>query len=240
MSRKRAHDNVQHNINSADEKKVPEQLQEPIKRFFPFFNARSADITKQMWLSSKTNTITVPLHRYEPALKRRNKGWFHVNCQTSINKSNNSTLQTMLCSIFAQPNNIIQKKRNRSFMQINDSIDQCSTLRIRFNLRCKRQKLDSDTYITLTTAKSMPAYKIPRGRAVKLRVYPTSDQKALLADWFGCTRYIYNSCISTINQHLEQKHSEPIKLKTLRDKFVCNEGLKKLKPELLAIPWDIR
>ena len=243
MSRKRTR--ADNNINAlnavlADEKKVPEQLQEPRKRFFPFFNARSAEITKQMWVPSKTNTVTVPLHRYEPALRRRNIGWFHFNCQTSkqtleqisTNKSNNSTLQPMLCSLFA-PRITIKKKRTRSL-----SIDHCSKLRFSLN-KWKRQKLNDNKPQPVISVRNLaPAKENQPKRSFKIRVYPTSDQKAILANWFGAVRFVYNNCIAFINDR--KPNDPPIKIKTLRDKFVNKQALQRLNPDLLKIPYDIR
>ncbi len=41
-------------------------------------------------------------------------------------------------------------------------------------------------------------------KAFKFRIYPTSDQKVLLAKTFGCVRFIYNQMLSDKIKHYEE------------------------------------
>ena len=37
--------------------------------------------------------------------------------------------------------------------------------------------------------------------SIKIRIYPTKDQKHTLNKWFGVRRYIYNKCLSSIKKN---------------------------------------
>ncbi len=41
-------------------------------------------------------------------------------------------------------------------------------------------------------------------KAFKFRIYPTSEQKVLLAKTFGCVRFIYNQMLSDKIKHYEE------------------------------------
>jgi hypothetical protein len=43
-----------------------------------------------------------------------------------------------------------------------------------------------------------PSNKPPAGKVIRYLLYPTSDQKQLLQQWFGVARWTYNKCLDSI------------------------------------------
>jgi IS605 OrfB family transposase len=74
--------------------------------------------------------------------------------------------------------------------------------------------------------------------ATKLRIYPNKEQKQTLEKWFGASRFIYNNCLSYINDNSGVKGIMTIK--NLRTKFVNNENFTIKNKWMIDIPYDIR
>lgn len=71
-------------------------------------------------------------------------------------------------------------------------------------------------------------------KARKIRVYPTVEQKATLAQWFGTARWTYNQCLDTIKKDREMKTR-----KALRQAVVNNE-CHSTTPWALKTPYEVR
>jgi regulator of replication initiation timing len=56
--------------------------------------------------------------------------------------------------------------------------------------------------------KKSQANKPPTGKAILYRLYPTSDQKQLLQQWFGVARWTYDKCLDAI-KNLNKKSTLP-------------------------------
>ena len=46
-------------------------------------------------------------------------------------------------------------------------------------------------------------------RARKIKLFPSPDQRKILKEWFGCSRFLYNRTIEMINQHRQNKTKIP-------------------------------
>lgn len=78
--------------------------------------------------------------------------------------------------------------------------------------------------------------KLPAGKAIKVRLYPNSEQKSTLAKWFGTARWTYNKCLDVI-----EKEKVPKKKKDLRAKCLNSENFTDEKTKwVLETPYDIR
>lgn len=74
------------------------------------------------------------------------------------------------------------------------------------------------------------------GRTKKIRIYPTSKQRQVLAQWFGASRWTCNQCVHGIEQERLAKNK-----KELRD-YCINDSphLRQKTPWILEAPYDIR
>ena len=83
-----------------------------------------------------------------------------------------------------------------------------------------------------------PPKKAPPGKARKVRVYPTPEQRIILAVWFGAARWTYNQ---TIEWMRGQPQGSTISIKGIRDHCVSVEKLKREgRTVLLGVPYDVR
>ena len=77
--------------------------------------------------------------------------------------------------------------------------------------------------------------KPPPGKAFKIRLYPTQQQKKILKCWVGTARWTYNQCV----QSIKTKQSRAAK-KDLRALHLNREGVQALPLWVLETPYDVR
>ena len=70
----------------------------------------------------------------------------------------------------------------------------------------------------------------------KIRIYPTQEQKRVLGQWFGATRWTYNQAISFINSDEAKGLTGMSLLKEIRHRFVGKEAIKD-KPWASEVPY---
>lgn len=73
-------------------------------------------------------------------------------------------------------------------------------------------------------------------KAIKIRIYPTKDQKITLKEWFGVTRFIYNKCLYEMNKNKDKK----LTLKELRKRIINNDNYKEKDQWMLKYEYDLR
>ena len=79
--------------------------------------------------------------------------------------------------------------------------------------------------------------------AIKLRIFPSTEQKIILKKWFGATRFIYNRCLYYINNERDKpgyKSSEVLNIKNLRKRFINNENYENENKWMKDINYDLR
>ena len=72
-------------------------------------------------------------------------------------------------------------------------------------------------------------------RTRKIRVYPTTEQKTKLNEWFGAVRFIYNRCVA----EFPEAHKK-VSRKQLRSCSISNKKINEEYPWLLKVPYDVR
>lgn len=79
--------------------------------------------------------------------------------------------------------------------------------------------------------------------AIKLRIFPNDEQNKIFLKWFGASRFIYNKCLSYINDEVNKKQrkiNDILDIKTLRLKFINNPNYVKENKWMLDIPYSVR
>eukprot|EP00939_MAST-03C_sp_MAST-3C-sp1_P001308 g1308.t1 len=71
-------------------------------------------------------------------------------------------------------------------------------------------------------------------KAIKVRVYPTPEQKKTLKKWFGVTRWTYNKCVEALR---DKKRAYKLTEKQLRHRFMNKNHVKAWVTE---VPYDVR
>jgi len=72
-------------------------------------------------------------------------------------------------------------------------------------------------------------------KAMKIRIFPTNEQKQILSKWFGTCRWTYNQCVNSF-----QTKTSKAKKKDLRARHVNNDNFKEENTWVPETPYDIR
>jgi putative transposase len=100
--------------------------------------------------------------------------------------------------------------------------------------------------VPLTKNKYLPRFPLPWSdwdpddwkqelKAVRIRVYPTKEQKKTLSEWFGVCRWTYNQVADAINNK-----SVFANKKAMRAAFVNNDNFKEQNTFVKDVPYAIR
>ena len=72
------------------------------------------------------------------------------------------------------------------------------------------------------------------GKAFRVRIYPTADQRHVLKKWFGVRRWVYNQCLAKMNK------GDKLNLKEYRKSIINNENFKTVNTWMLQYEYDLR
>jgi transposase len=79
-----------------------------------------------------------------------------------------------------------------------------------------------------------PIQKEEAGKAHRVRIYPNSKQRQTLRKWFGVRRWVYNKCLSVVENGTKATLSE------LRKKVINNDNFKTENTWMLEYEYDLR
>jgi putative transposase len=82
-----------------------------------------------------------------------------------------------------------------------------------------------------------PSNKPPTGKAIHYRLYPTSDQKQLLQQWFGVARWTYNKCLNAI-KNLNKKSKKALRAHCLNKEAFDRDDMTTFK-WALDVTYDV-
>ena len=68
---------------------------------------------------------------------------------------------------------------------------------------------------------SSSSKKTPVGKALKIRLYPNSEEKQKLLKWIGTARWTYNQCLAAVNNDIKNKNK-----KYLRANYIVSKSEK--------------
>jgi len=58
--------------------------------------------------------------------------------------------------------------------------------------------------VSYSLSSSSSSKKPPARKALKIRLYPNSEEKQKLLKWFGTARWTYNQCLAAINNDIKK------------------------------------
>src|SRR6185369_13570465 len=82
--------------------------------------------------------------------------------------------------------------------------------------------------VSSSLSSSSSSEKPPAEKALKIRLYPNSEEKQKLLKWFGTARWTYNQCLAAINNDIK------IKIKNICAQIISLVNLKNLKTLILS------
>ena len=136
------------------------------KRYKPFWNNFTREITNQCWLPLKVTNEPLCLSHWDDSLKRLALGsWVTVDSTKSTSGSDSVPDGSIWRSF---KDDVISLERNEDMS-------------------------------------SSSSKKHPAGKALKIRLYPNSEEKQKLLKWLGTARWTYNQCLAAINSDIKNK-----------------------------------
>ncbi len=87
--------------------------------------------------------------------------------------------------------------------------------------------------------KKNPSNKPPTGKAILYHLYPTSDQKKSLQQWFGVARWTYNKFLDVIKNLNKKKCKKVLRAHCLNKEVFDRDDMKTFK-WALDVHYDVR
>ncbi|KAL6066362.1 Transposase [Balamuthia mandrillaris] len=94
----------------------------------------------------------------------------------------------------------------------------------------KKEEEEEEELTTMTTTTKPKEYKVR-----KIRLFPTSLQKAVLAKWFGASRWTYNQCLAGVKDGSVKRT-----MTALRKRYLNQKDVPDLPLWVLETPFDVR
>lgn len=184
----------------------------------PFWNEYTKEKSKKLWLPIKTDCVDLDLKLSNGFLKNQiQNSWFSTNFQVQMNQEHLNSQKT--------------------YYQLQQSSSQETTEIDQLNIENKEKKKRK------RKKKKQKKSKTDNFNSIKLRIYPTKEQKITLEKWFGVSRFIYNKCLYYINNERNKPNydsKEVLNEKNLRKLFINNENYKTENSWMLDFNYDLR
>ena len=179
----------------------------------PFWNKYSPGWSQRLWLPTRTGCEDMEENCWSSSLQSLTRNsWFSVHQQRyQTPESSRTTSSPLPQSLWRGIMADVPKPTENE------------------DANKKRTRQDQQT-----RAAKKPT-KVPAGKASRIRLYPTPDQKKKLMKWFGTVRWTYNRCVEAI-----QKKEVKINRKALRELTVNRAALETRFSWALEVPYDVR
>ena len=210
--------------------------------------------TYLLWKRGKLHTVGLPRNIRKPTLYGKKTisepiflitKWFQTSVLESIGREKVLTpfwtgqslelsKQLWLPTETVSPGSRLNSWKRSSPKQEENSLFSMIT---RKNPQVKNSQMNSSLFPTCTPTEEIQDVEI---RTRKIRIYPNQNQKQILKQWLGASRYVYNKALAAVKSGECRYNTYE-----LRDRFVTGKPTKgdpnyNVKPWLLKIPKDIR
>lgn len=172
----------------------------------PFWSKSTMEMSKQLWLPTKTECVD-------------------LDCSLWNGSSKNLMLNSWFSTRIMNSKTQLQNYQKIYFQSLQSLLPKIMDLE-QESIEEKEKK----------PKKKKKSKKKPAEKAIKIRIYPTKEQKITLKEWFGVTRFIYNKCLYEINQNKDKK----LTLKELRKRVINNDNYKEKDQWMLKYEYDLR
>ncbi len=201
----------------------------------PYWNTYTTNLSKQLWSPTRIDCADLVSTSYNGSLKNQTcNSWFSTRIlqpkthQSSLQRTFCQSLQSLLPEIMdsEQPLTKKQEQRNQK-KEENKKKLQTKLTNEQIEAIEKRKKRREEIELN----KGGKAEK-----AVRIKVYPTGEQKKTLNQWFGVRRWIYNKALTIINQNKDKKLTK----KELRELVINDSNYQDKDQWVLNYEYDLR
>ena len=202
----------------------------------PFWNKSTLEMSQKLWLPTKTECVDLDMNLLNGSSKRLMlKSWFSAQVITSLTclESSQMTYLQSLQSLLPKITDLEQlssEKNGKSKKTTKENLQKFLD-----NETLENKKEREAKYAKKLEQDKKKSLKEPAASTVKIKIYPTNEQKQTLASWFGVHRWVCNKCIYTIN-----KRGKKIPLKELRKLIINNENFENENTWMKSYEYDLR
>ena len=180
----------------------------------PWWTKSCLEISKKLSSVTETDLLGLDIHslnKYAASLSA--DSWFKVEISTPIQPMTlPMTYYPLLQSLPPNTTDLGQVKKKE---------------------KEKKQPLKSTKKVKSSTIKEQ---KKPAGKCLKIKLYPSEDQRQILNRWMGCARWTYNQCLSGVNEDNIKKGKKDLRNHCLKSTSEIIKG----NPWTSDTPYDIR
>src|SRR5690606_13529125 len=145
----------------------------------PFWNRYTMELSKKLWLPTKTDCVDLDSNWWNGSLKNLGRNsWFSVK-QSVMKKTT-------------------QENSQKIYSQLQQSLWQ----EIMDSEQAKKEKEEKKLKTTKITKETKQL------KVRKIRLYPTKKQREILKQWFGTYRWTYNKCLEGIKSGIKRNKKE--------------------------------
>ena len=226
----------------------------------PFWKPCTKEMSIQLWSPTKTDYVDLEMSSLNGSSKRLMlNSWFSAKemiTKTPLKNSHKTYLQSLQSSLqettgLEQDAIVVKemKKTERKTKNLKrvQEILASETLeekenRLKFEMQKKEKLLKTQQNKEIKKQKALEKGRVFIDRTLKkqaaksklIRVYFNQEQKQILKNWFGVTRFIYNKCLEIINKDNNKS------LKYLREKVINNSNYETENTWMLEYNYDLR
>lgn len=219
------------------------------KVLIPFWNKYTTKMSKKLWLPTKIDYVNLNLNLWSGSSKRlAQNSWYSVsqkiNPQNIQQKNWQKTYSLLSQFLWQEITDCVQgKKEKNEKTELKKQIEREKKEKKRMEKKATKEppikKVKRETKVKNITCSACGAkghmktnkiclnYVKPEkkekkskpGQSIKIRLYPTTNQKEILRRWLGTARWTYNKCLDAVKNGIEIKEEALREVCTNLDNF---------------------
>jgi putative transposase len=204
-------------------------------------NLSSKKLMLNSWFSTQLLTSKMPLQNYQKIFLQSLQSLLQKTMDSEQLITENKDKLQKAKKIATAHKKILKAQEMYELLSSDEKLqaDQKQQIKDQKVLKKEQKKLDKINKEKQKCLKSGKEYKEPEikndaEKAIRIKIYPTTEQKHILRQWFGIRRYIYNKCVERYNI------TKKFDLLEYRKNIINNENFIKENQWMLAYEYDLR
>ncbi len=197
----------------------------------PYWSSSTKELSKQLLFPIKTDFVDLDLNSLNGySINTMLNSWFSIKImkyavpQTNCQMTYLQSLLFLLQDTMVKERLILESKEEIKKQKKEQKQTKTNNEKIEINVK---EKITKDEI------------KTKAGKAKRIRIYPTLEQRKILKKWFGCSRYIYNKGLEYFNNVYTNEKREP-NIKELRDKIINKHNYTNDNEWLKEYDYDLK
>lgn len=216
-------------LTTKSSKKLDRDSTTTADTFKPFWKECTVEMSERLPLPTKTDSVDTASNSWTSSYEKLSaNSWFSTTSQRVRGKAPKRLRDQNSATTSSVWSTTLWQKTMECGRQLSEEHEkkweEAMKKQIRANERKRRPKEGQP-----------PAPKVPAGKAKKVRVFPTEEQNQKLKRWMGTVRWTYNKILADVKEGRLARNQ-----KSIREKWINEDGLKKEYSWALETPHDVR